>query len=180
MPWGSCPCPGVEMRGSPPLAPPLRFVCVETFTLPYLTVPCALAGPWAWRPRRRPRCRGPLGQRAASLPFARLRGCGRGGGVGLARETPTSERGANRRAHVAWALHHACCSSTWSGRTPIEPARYLRLDLDIHRCGHVLHPAWLLQKFVEGLHKFQPLATPPTGCQWRHSGVGKNAAPRDS
>ena len=29
-------CPGVEMRGSPPLAPP-HFVCVETFTLPYLT-----------------------------------------------------------------------------------------------------------------------------------------------
>ena len=27
---------GVEMRGSPPLAPH-HFVCVETFTLPYLT-----------------------------------------------------------------------------------------------------------------------------------------------
>ena len=34
---GSCPClPGVEMRGSPPL--PHHFVCVETFTLPYLTL----------------------------------------------------------------------------------------------------------------------------------------------
>ena len=37
MPWGSCPCPGVEMRGSPPLAPPL-CVCGEIYlTLPYLT-----------------------------------------------------------------------------------------------------------------------------------------------
>ena len=37
MPWGSCPCPGVEMRESPPLAH--HFVCVETFTLtPYLTL----------------------------------------------------------------------------------------------------------------------------------------------
>ena len=38
MPWGSCPCPGVEMRGLPPLAPPLDFVCVEAFNLP-LTLP---------------------------------------------------------------------------------------------------------------------------------------------
>ena len=38
MPWGSCPCPGVEMRGSPPLAPPL-CVCVEKSTLPYLRSP---------------------------------------------------------------------------------------------------------------------------------------------
>ena len=36
MPWGSCPCPGVEMRGSPPLAPPL-CVCGEIYlTFPYL------------------------------------------------------------------------------------------------------------------------------------------------
>ena len=35
MPWGSCPCPGVEMRGSPPLAPPL-CVCGDVYlTLPY-------------------------------------------------------------------------------------------------------------------------------------------------
>ena len=38
MPWGSCPCPGVEMRGSPPLAPPL-CVCGEIhLTLPYLSL----------------------------------------------------------------------------------------------------------------------------------------------
>ena len=36
VPRGSCPCPGVEMRGSPPLAPPL-YVCGEIYlTLPYL------------------------------------------------------------------------------------------------------------------------------------------------
>ena len=37
-----CPCPGVEMRGSPPLAPPL-CACVEKFTLPYLTLPPRLS-----------------------------------------------------------------------------------------------------------------------------------------
>merc|ERR1711938_335861 len=37
MPWGSCPYPGVEMRGSPPLTHPL-CVCVEKFTLPYMEV----------------------------------------------------------------------------------------------------------------------------------------------
>ena len=30
-------CPGVEMRGSPPLAPP-PCVCGDVFTLPYLTI----------------------------------------------------------------------------------------------------------------------------------------------
>ena len=36
MPWGSCPCPGVEMRGSCPPCP-TTLCCVQTFTLPYLT-----------------------------------------------------------------------------------------------------------------------------------------------
>ena len=40
MPWGSCPCPGVEMRGSPPLAPPL-CVCGDVYlTVPYLMSRC--------------------------------------------------------------------------------------------------------------------------------------------
>ena len=44
MPWGSCPCPGVEMRGSPPLAPPL-CVCGEIYlTLPSV-VPCVCISP---------------------------------------------------------------------------------------------------------------------------------------
>ena len=45
MPWGSCPCPGVEMRGSPPLAPPL-CVCGEIYlTLPYLGRGGGVSGP---------------------------------------------------------------------------------------------------------------------------------------
>ena len=43
----SCPCPGVEMRGSPPLAPPL--VCVWR-NLPYLTLERQICLTLGWRP----------------------------------------------------------------------------------------------------------------------------------
>ena len=38
MPWGSCPCPGVEMRGSRETPPCFTTLCVWR-RLPYLTLP---------------------------------------------------------------------------------------------------------------------------------------------
>ena len=70
MPWGSCPCPGVEMRGSPPLAPPL-CVCGEIYlTLPYdaCRVPAQLGARDATAPAREGAGAAAAGGRTARQP----------------------------------------------------------------------------------------------------------------